>query len=60
VPAVKSRLLRARLQLREKLTRFSSVRETTSLLTCRDFLRELSEFLDENLDAEVRRNWNGT
>jgi anti-sigma factor RsiW len=24
------------------------------LLTCRDFLRELSEFLDENLDAEVR------
>jgi anti-sigma factor (TIGR02949 family) len=24
------------------------------LLTCKDFLRELSEFLDENLDAEVR------
>ena len=24
------------------------------MLTCRDFLRELSEFLDENLDAEVR------
>ncbi len=24
------------------------------MLTCKDFLRELSEFLDENLDAEVR------
>jgi anti-sigma factor RsiW len=24
------------------------------LLTCKDFLRELSDFLDENLDAEVR------
>jgi anti-sigma factor (TIGR02949 family) len=24
------------------------------LLTCRDFLRELSEFLDENIDAEIR------
>jgi anti-sigma factor RsiW len=24
------------------------------LLTCKDFLRELSDFLDENLDAEIR------
>jgi anti-sigma factor (TIGR02949 family) len=24
------------------------------LLTCKDFLRELSEFLDENIDAEIR------
>jgi anti-sigma factor RsiW len=24
------------------------------LLTCKDFLHELSEYLDENLDAEVR------
>ena len=24
------------------------------MLTCKDFLRELSEFLDEDLDAEVR------
>ena len=24
------------------------------MLTCRDFLRELSEFLDENIDAEIR------
>ncbi len=35
VPAVKSRLLRARLQLREKLTRFKRKRETTRLLTCK-------------------------
>jgi anti-sigma factor RsiW len=26
------------------------------LLTCKDFLRELSDFLDENLDAEIRAN----
>jgi len=26
------------------------------LLTCKDFLRELSDFLDENLDAGVRAN----
>ena len=24
------------------------------MLTCKDFLRELSDFLDENLDAEIR------
>jgi len=24
------------------------------LLTCKDFLRELSDYLDENLDAEIR------
>ena len=24
------------------------------MLTCKDFLHELSEYLDENLDAEVR------
>jgi anti-sigma factor RsiW len=24
------------------------------LLTCKDFLRELSDFLDENLDKEIR------
>jgi anti-sigma factor RsiW len=24
------------------------------LLTCKDFLKELSDYLDENLDAEVR------
>jgi anti-sigma factor (TIGR02949 family) len=24
------------------------------LLTCKDFLQELSEYLDENLDAELR------
>ena len=24
------------------------------MLTCKDFLRELSEFLDENIDAEIR------
>jgi anti-sigma factor (TIGR02949 family) len=24
------------------------------LLTCKDFLRELSDFLDESLDAEIR------
>jgi anti-sigma factor RsiW len=27
----------------------------TSLLTCRDFLNELNEYLDESTDAEVRR-----
>ncbi|SPE39425.1 putative transmembrane anti-sigma factor [Candidatus Sulfopaludibacter sp. SbA3] len=26
----------------------------TPLLTCKDFLRELSDYLDESLDAEVR------
>lgn len=26
----------------------------TPLLTCKDFLRELSDFLDENIDAEIR------
>lgn len=26
------------------------------MLTCKDFLRELSDFLDENLDAEIRAN----
>jgi anti-sigma factor RsiW len=26
----------------------------TPLLTCKDFLNELSDYLDENLDAEVR------
>jgi anti-sigma factor RsiW len=26
------------------------------LLTCKDFLHELSEYLDENIDAEVRAN----
>ena len=26
----------------------------TPLLTCKDFLHELSDYLDENLDAEVR------
>jgi anti-sigma factor RsiW len=25
------------------------------LLTCKDFLHELSDYLDENLDAEVRK-----
>ena len=25
------------------------------MLTCKDFLNELSDFLDENLDAELRR-----
>ena len=24
------------------------------MLTCKDFLRELSDFLDENLDTEIR------
>ena len=24
------------------------------MLTCKDFLKELSEYLDENLDAEIR------
>jgi anti-sigma factor RsiW len=24
------------------------------LLTCKDFLRELSDYLDENLDSEIR------
>ncbi len=26
----------------------------TPLLTCKDFLKELSDYLDESLDAEVR------
>jgi anti-sigma factor RsiW len=26
----------------------------TPLLTCKDFLRELSDYLDESLDAEIR------
>lgn len=26
----------------------------TPLLTCKDFLHELSDYLDENLDAEIR------
>jgi anti-sigma factor RsiW len=26
----------------------------TPLLTCKDFLRELSDYLDESIDAEVR------
>jgi anti-sigma factor RsiW len=26
----------------------------TPLLTCKDFLRELSDYLDESLDAELR------
>jgi anti-sigma factor RsiW len=26
----------------------------TPLLTCKDFLHELSDYLDENLDAELR------
>ncbi len=27
----------------------------TSLLTCKEFLQELSEYLDETLDVEIRR-----
>ena len=27
----------------------------TCLLTCRDFLQELSDFLDDNIDGELRR-----
>ena len=26
------------------------------MVTCKDFLRELSDFLDENVDPEVRRD----
>ena len=26
------------------------------MLTCKDFLRDLNEYLDENLDAEIRAN----
>jgi len=51
---VKSRLLRARLQLREKLTRYFKRKGDDALLTCKDFLSELSEYLDEAVDTETR------
>ena len=46
VPAVKSRLLRARLALREKLTRQFKRKGENFLVTCKQFLQELNDYLD--------------
>ena len=27
------------------------------MVTCKEFLRELNEFLDENIDAETKKHW---
>ena len=62
VPAVKSRLLRARLQLRERLGRFfrrrengdNNVRVEMVPVKCSEFLQELTNYLDGVLDEPTK------
>ena len=49
VPAVKSRLLRARLQLRERLSRYFRKNEDGTQMNCSEFLAQLGDFLDNQV-----------
>src|SRR5262249_51585406 len=54
IPAVKSRLLRARLQLREKLTRTFNRKGADALVYRKEFPKGMSGLLDEATDADLR------
>ena len=55
IPAVKSRLLRARLQLRERLNKYFRKPKggDGKQVTCTDFLKELTDYLDATIDAST-------
>ena len=54
VPAVKSRLLRALSSCATNSRVSSNAKEMTPLLTCKEFLSELSDYLDEKTSAELQ------
>jgi len=53
VAAVKSRLLRARLKLRQKLNRY--FRQGWRKLNCKGVIREISDYIDGELDLPMKQ-----